>query len=255
MAGWGTGAWGTGLWGVGESGSLSIERAFAIGPTTVRVVLSRTALDSSALNPLTWRVVNAAGKSLVPIAVERGSSNVEYDIRLMHDLTAYPSQHTVSSETLEDSIGETLVAPKSATFAGLGVSAARSRTAQIDLDSAHVLSGRVPGTLSVDHGGDYRGQSGASLLRKLVIRRLMTMRGGFFHMPTYGQGLMVKETIVSTDLVKLRKEISLQLLEEPEIDSAEARLSLSSSGVLTIAVRARLVTGQEESVSLEVPNG
>ena len=85
------------------------------------------------------------------------------------------------------------------------------------------------------------------MVRRLP-RRLMTTPGGFFHLPNYGLGIRLKESLITTDLVKLRTEVQRQILLEPEFDSAQVAIALASNGVLTLTVKAILSTTQQQVV-------
>jgi len=92
--------------------------------------------------------------------------------------------------------------------------------------------------------GDYEEDSGISLIKKLIIRRLLTPKGGFFHLPDYGLGFAVKEPINPTRLVELKTDIERQCKLEPEIGSVSAVISVGSDGVTIVTIAGTTRSGQ-----------
>lgn len=115
----------------------------------------------------------------------------------------------------------------------------------------------VGGTLKITSGGDYASMSGAELVKKLVLRRLMSKPGDFFHLPNYGIGLREKEPTPNVDLKKLAKQIEEQVNLEPEVASSRASLAYSAgTGALVIQLKILLkATGDVIQTNLTIPSG
>lgn len=117
------------------------------------------------------------------------------------------------------------------------------------------------GTLSITAGGDYAFEEGTDLLKKLVLRRLITRPGEFRHIPAFGVGLAIKEPLpAGGDLLKLRTAIEGQVMKEPEVEDVKAELILDpNAGSLTLNLRVKVRgTGQSVSIGpvvLNNPNG
>lgn len=113
------------------------------------------------------------------------------------------------------------------------------------------------GTLVIEPGGDYASMTGAELIKKLILRRLTTKPGDFFHLPNYGIGLREKEPLPVADLRKLAKAIELQVAQEPEVAAVKATLTYSASAaVLNVRVQVQLKpSGQQVAVAVAVPTG
>jgi hypothetical protein len=105
----------------------------------------------------------------------------------------------------------------------------------------------VQDSLRIGSNGDYQDMSGADLLRKLVLRRLMTPRGGFFHLPQYGLGIIEKR--LWPDIAVLKGQVEREVRREPEVVDDAASIQLTTGGVLTVRVKAVLVSGTVISVS------
>lgn len=266
--------WGLGLWGLGPFGSLSsaisVASALASSTNTVRVTLTNLPqeIDATAngdvLNTATWLVTRLdTGQVFTVLQVRPFDEPYTFELDLLEPLGNYRITHRVQSSTLLSSAGILISAPKSADFAGVVVSVApplstpqRSYTS-VDLANPPAPQGldSLGGTLIIDANSDYRNEDGASLLRKLIIRRLVTVPGEFFHLPTYGVGITVKEPLRGGDIIKLQKLIEQQVLLEPDVESVQAQVSLSrSSGILTLKIKAlQRKNGEAVEIGLQVP--
>lgn len=269
MSGWGTSPWGLGPWGLGF-GPLTITNAYAAGDRFVRVTLSAAPLEKastivgSVLNPLTWNItVPSTGRVLTVLSVAKVSDYV-YDILTLQVFDDHYVQMAVGSDTLKDVAGNPV---GSITFGFLGVhleatSTPEKRTvgrgfAMRDLANPPTPNSPVGGTLEITSAGDYKDVSGPALLKKLILRRLVSKPGDFFHLPQYGIGLREKEPLPVNDLVKLKKQIELQIQLEPDVQNAVVGLSYDyASSSLLVQMQVRMTnTGQQIQFALPVPSG
>jgi hypothetical protein len=255
-SGWGLSPYGLFPYGFGPAGTLSITQAYATSERTVRVVLSIapravSPLDTGdALNPKTWQVTRSdSGAQLLVLAAAQISTTV-FDLYTLDKLGHALIQHAVSSTTLVDSSGGPITPPTSAAFAGCAfVPVTRAPTALLDLRNVSTSETSIGGVYEVGSDGDYTVHGGVEFLRKLIIRRLVTMPGEFFYLNSaYGIGFRVKEPLPGNDLIKLQVAIQQQLLREPEFLRVAVSLSLSGDNVLTIQVSAVLRRSNEEVV-------
>jgi len=122
-----------------------------------------------------------------------------------------------------------------------------------DLANCPAPSGSVVGgTLQIAAGGDYATDTGAALVKKLILRRLTTRPGEFFHLPDYGFGLKPKGLLKTSDRATLKKQIAQQILLEPEVESVDVAITTSpATGSVTITFRARLRLGT--TVGAQIP--
>ena len=121
---------------------------------------------------------------------------------------------------------------------------ARRRLAPRDLSNPPTPHSPA-GTLVLRAGGDYQTDTGPALLKKLILRRVTTPRGAFFHLPDYGLGLRVKEPLPTPELFKLKAELELQVKREPDVDAVAATVLYDRSGHLSVQLRVRTrKTGQ-----------
>lgn len=264
---WGTTAYGTTPWGLGSSALLQILHAHARSETTVRVTLSRAAAmagstrTGDALNPRTWTVTRSdTGFVYTVLSVrEVGASEpgTVFELLLLQKLGPWGVTHTLASQTLTDANGQAVSSPWTVSFDGAQAAvdtAQASRNAVVDFAKPQINDGENGAIFRVGTSGDYDVESGIPLLRKLFIRRLTTLPGGFFHLTAYGIGLRTKEPMTVPKLASLKNEIQRELAREPEVDSVVASVRLSSSGLLQVSYSARLVsTGTEVRDSFSTP--
>ena len=232
-----------------------IKFARTVSTREVEVEVSNLVQDNSpflvgdALNPSTWAVQRLDTLEFLHVVSVTQTGTYRYTLLCLEEFGTVEVTHRASSSTLLDVAGQLIVNPRQADFLGILDEDNRSIAAQLakrkkatqDLSNPQLPQeslGFFAGTLQVDANGDYRLESGASLLRKLIIRRLMTKPREFFHLPdTYGLGLRVKEPIPAADLSKLKTAIEKQCQQEREVVSASASVTLDAQGVLTVRVR------------------
>ena len=251
MSGWGTGPWGTGPWGAltPHGPPVSVTSVYAISTNEVQVTASGPLLQRSpvlpgdATNPSTWRVVRGDTNTIVPVvAITMTAPNIAV-LRTLFTLPVFGVTLTLYAPNLLDSFAVS-VSGLPATFPGVTEeaystpqqSAVTMTGAAVDLLNRQTPAsdGSLTGTLIVKDG-DYRNQFGTDLLRKLIIRRIITRPGDFFHLPTYGVGVRVKQPLPGGDMLKLKAAIIKQIQLEPNVDNVNVTLT-QTANLLTIAV-------------------
>lgn len=109
------------------------------------------------------------------------------------------------------------------------------------------------GAFLLDSKLDVAVHSGLEALKKRILRRLMTTPGGFFHLPTYGAGLIVKGPMNSQELSRVQRRVRQQVQAEAEILAVDVNVARLAEGVLLVTIKARTVLGLELDFGLEVP--
>jgi hypothetical protein len=222
--------------------------AVAVATNCVRVTVSALPKASSAtavgdaLNPATWSVFEVVSGTVHTVLSSSQFSPLEFDLQVLEPFAAYPTVHRTATSTLLSLAGGLVAAPKSADF--LGVVAHKANATPnplVDLKNRPTAtSGGTGGTLVVTDGGDYAAIENPELVRKLIYRRLGTPRGAFFHLPNYGLAATLKKNYTVSDLVAMRQDCITQAELEDEVDSADATVSLSQSGILDLQLAADL---------------
>lgn len=269
MSGWGSGAYGASLWGTGFSNSSDvIATLYPVAANVLRVelaVLAETDPEKvgSAMDPNVWIVTRLdTSKRLYVLTVAQVEASV-FDLYLNAPLGSFNTTHRLETSTLRDAAGAVLAATSAECpgalerdLATVDRRIARRRQALVDLRSAPVpMLDMVGGTLQIAATGDYERESGVSLVRKLILRRLMTTPGEFAHLPQYGLGFKVKEPLPIRNAATLQKKIHEQVMKEPEIESAKVSLTLyrqQNTVVVQIAARLRK-TGAQFSMDVPLP--
>jgi hypothetical protein len=271
MAGWGTGSWGTSPWGTGAGAStaLSVSYAFASAQNRVTVALTaepahvNAAAPGDALNPATWtltRLDTAASFTILSVAEVATTTN-GYELTTLEPLGDLSVTHRVTAVALVDVAGNAAVPPLSADFNGIlaqaGGDAPTPADDVVDLRYYHVSRNPIGGTLNIGSDGDYQVMGGVELVRKLIIRRLTTQPGEFFHIPDYGFPYSPKDVVRPVQLIKLKASLRETILLEPEVIDAGVALTLdAAAGVLTVDVRAQLqAAGETLEINTELPLG
>lgn len=250
---WGdSGAWGTGPWGTGV---FAVAAARAVAENVVRVLFSevpvRTGLLTAedGLRPQNY-AMTALGDSrpvrVVDVAVVE-ESELAVDVGLDRAMSASPCRYRVTALGVESEAGLPLdVAQSSWEFIGLLLKrvppdpeTAGGRTRDFAspqqlrdaLDPVPDIVAATLGAMPIDDTGDYAYDEGSANLRKRIFRRLVTLRGGFYHLPNYGLGLpaRLKKGVSGAQLRKLQDDAREQLSSEPDLGGATVSVTHSQT--------------------------
>lgn len=264
---YGLSAYGT---GIAPLVALSIVGAQCITTNTVKVTLTEVPQGISALltgdvyNPTTWRLTEVADPTspFTILVVNPTSDPKVYELVTLQPLDDWRTQLKVQSSTLKRIDGYPISPPTFATFLGLQAEQeatnlakqAARKLAPVDLRSPVNAPDGISGTLIIGSSGDYETSMGAAeLVKKLVTRRLYAVPGDFWHLPDFGIGLNVKQTVPPSQLVKLKARIREQVLLEPEVAGCSVQLVQYPNGVLQINLQVTL-TQTGETVPMSLPN-
>jgi len=268
LVGYGTSAYGLSPYG-GSASTLVVLSAWAISTHAVRVNLSSEPLHDDqfvlgdALNVLSWEVEVVGGAPRTVIGAVM-NDDVTVDLTLLEALGSHLVEHEVTAVGLLSFLGFQATAPLTATFLGVvptmdPIEAVFEGFRDRDIANPPFQLGRglgAAGAPVIGPDGDYDTEAGPLLLRKLLIRRLGTPRGAIRHLQNYGHGIGIKKPLPSKgDLTALRAEIEAQMLEEPDVASARAQLTMDRSGVLFLRLDARPRTGAAFTIRMAGANG
>lgn len=255
MEAWGSGKWaGAGRW-AGAGVPLSIVGAVAVGTTIVRVTFTAEPLNGlpanygDALNPWMWSVRRLDTYEQFSIGQIERRTATEFDIHVFEPFADFLTDHSVATVDLQALNGSIIVAPKRAVFRGvlaavLATPEAALATRRHGLrDIANPPSPSADGGLGgsrIIAGGDYVSDQGSALLFKMIMRRLSTILGGFFHLQDFGLPVREKEPVRAADLPLIQKQIEQQLLQEQDVTAVKAKLTLqAAAGILVIVVNVK----------------
>ena len=262
---WGTGWGGSSTAGAGPLAPFHVVSAQATSSQSFSVTFSKNpvvqtpigATDASNLANITLTRLDTG--AVIPLlaggAVPGDPLTVEY---LM--LAVFPSTlitYETASANLVSEFGEILADPKTAQFNGMPSSALPAVTLRplLDYFNPQAAAGLINGGLEVGSNADYALEGGVSLMRKLIIRRILTAQAEFYHLADqpYGLGVEPKQIYTAADLIQFRRQLEKEVVKEAEIDSVKVRLTLKTSHELDIQVSARLKTiDQQITISLPI---
>lgn len=238
----------------GGFGTLPPTYAMAVGTNTVRVFLPFQPLYASesvpgdAKNLNTWTVENVpTGFDFTVTRVDQVTP-VALDIHVLEAFSSRFVLHEVFATGLLLSAGGTFVPQPDLFFPGVLPAVAPTPFAPSLSDIANPQTPTdvgIAGTWVQASGGDYVNVSGEALVRKLIMRRISTPYGSFYHLPTYGCAVDPKQVLRTQDLRQVKRSMEQQILEEPEVEAIQVGIELTATNILNIVFAARLrQTGQ-----------
>lgn len=250
---WGS-SWGSHWAGGASPGyAFAIAQVRAVGARAVRVTFTRDPLFESpigrwdAANLQRWELVRQDTGRAVPLLGVRPSSDanpLSVELVLSEPFATSPLiVYELTVNEVKSASGQMITEPLTVDFFGMpGIREVVERPRPLlDLFNPQVERDALRGALQVGSDGDYVLESGPGLIRKLVVRRLLTALDEFYHLAGqgYGAGLAPKNLLRPADLVTLRTQLENEIAKEPEVQTSSVSLSLHSSGKLDI--RASLV--------------
>jgi hypothetical protein len=93
------------------------------------------------------------------------------------------------------------------------------------------------GTFQIDDKGDFINDSGRTSLKKRIMRRISTKKGGFFHLADYGLKIGEGELITPTKLRKLQVDAENQIKREPEVIALRVVVEQIFPGIVKMLVK------------------
>lgn len=246
-------SYGLGTWGLdyfGTDPSLYLQNAVAVTTHSVLVTTSTPVRATSplspgdALNPRSWTVTRVTGGLNYTVVGVLPVTERRFQLFLRTALASSNYLHRVTSTVLQSSTGLLISAPYYAEFRGVApAEAIVDRYRPFDLASTEI----VGGSLKTNEAGGYVRVYGDDLIRKMVIRRLVTMPGAYFHIAPsdFGQDLKIKEPLRVSSLSTMKVQIEEEIRKEPGVIGAVANLSLTG-GILTIKARIQTDSGETE---------
>jgi hypothetical protein len=291
---WGSGSWGSGSWGGGPGGgAISFLAAVPIRENVVRVEFDNkvnlTGLleDADASRPDKWAVTAdssttglsgdpARAVSVVRVefsSTDEGVAPTDFgrfvDLVLDRPLTPFPAEYDVTWDGIFSadlggfSSGETRIF---STYRVLDPPQVQFASPRRDFANPQTLSNAkdpLPdpgnalglGVFRVDDGGDYAFDEGVQSLKKRVIRRLVTRKGAFAHLPNYGVGIPdeAKRLGIAAVITRLAADAQLQIAKEPDVSQARVTpfVDQNNPGLVFFRVAVRPRVGN--AIQFDVP--
>ena len=110
------------------------------------------------------------------------------------------------------------------------------------------------GTFVADVTGDYAFDEGRASLKKRILRRLVTARGGFAHLPDYGVGIpsRVKKLASLLNIQDIAKDTEVQIAQEPEVAKVRvtAFTDVNRPGIVWFRIVVRTHDGRADGMNV-----
>lgn len=273
---WGVGEWGVSPWG-GSASGFDLVAAWATSALTVRVRFSRRVATGSTIDgepagvwrPETYSLA-VSSTSLVtpaePVPSVMGAALVlptEVDLRLDRPLgpTSVLYLLTVNPDVVRSEAGARL-AIHTSVFAGVTTRDTSPVAARTDADPQLVdigysfTPGANPVGLLIGQDGDLALAESADTIRKRVVRRLVTVKGGFAWLRDYGLAPKTSGLARRSALYDLRLDAQAQLEQEPFVSSASVQLRhLVGQGVFFVDTQVTLTQGGQVALAVPITAG
>lgn len=111
------------------------------------------------------------------------------------------------------------------------------------------------GTMVYDETGDYGFDEGITAYKKRILRRLITRKDGFVHLPGYGVGVLQygKKLALASTRMQLVADAEVQIRREPETAAVKVNLvPTTTPGYHRLEIRARMKSGAAVPLSFPV---
>lgn len=290
---WGEGSWGAGSWGGGPGAGIQFVDVVSIRENAIRLEFDQAvnltgllSADDASRTDL-WNVVASTlskgydGQPARPVRIVRvelagaddGVADVDVgrfvNLILDRPMTPYPAVYSVTwtdisaKDLASTSSGESDVyavyrlleqpqiqVPKpSRDFANPQTSSA----AVSSLPRPHVPF--ALGSFGVDDTGDYALDEGNVNLKKRIVRRLMTRKGAFAHLPNYGVGVPdnAKKLGQAVTISVLKAEAEAQIASEPDVLQSRVVVVINSDTPNLVRFRVAVKPKVGKPVAFEVP--
>jgi hypothetical protein len=253
------GSSGGSLWGGGSSASAvfsfakvaaannrAIDVTFTLAPRVVTPIGA-----SDALNLANWSVVDVMTGVASTVLAIASVGPLTVRLTLMAPMNRAHDYVVTASPALVSAVGYAITTPRTGTIVGMAQRRAQQSRTLVDVRNPQTDAPNG-GALVITSAGDYATEDGLAMLKKLVYRRLTTAVGAFYHLPGYGFGIDLSIPYPSSKLYTLKSAIEQEVRQEPEINRADATLTISPDGVLTVSIAATLVRNNQ-AVALQYP--
>lgn len=290
---WGEGSWGFGSWGGAIGEGFTFVDAIAIRENVIRLEFDRKVSFTNLLGTddasrvELWSITPVAGTvglsgdptrlvRVVQVTLSGEDDGVAIADRgrflnlvLDRPMTPYPGEYVVSwfdvfSSDLGSSSSGTAnisslyrlleppqleVARPSKDFANPQTIGAAT-TSLPQPNAAFTL-----GTFGVDDTGDYALDEGVVNLKKRIIRRLVTRKGAFAHLPNYGVGIPEQAKKLGQAIVisKLKAEAEVQIAQEPDVLQSRVIVVINSETPNLVRFRVAVKSKAGKPIAFEVP--
>jgi hypothetical protein len=246
--------------------------ATPLDSNTIRVFFSSEPRNSSPLGEndvqlrTNWSISILSGGGTIPVVekVENVIFNPQVgepdawsvDLRLDRRILVKTEYLTVGNSAIESALGQSLPSAPYDRGDHPGITTPRTRKKLKQVAVATGVDFRYStfdAVYILDSRSDIDVHAGTEVVKKRIIRRIISSPGGFYHLPTYGVGLRAKGPFNSTRVGQIEAKIREQILEEDDVEEVEVRVTVPEPSTLLIRIRAKTSQSQRFELMIEAP--
>lgn len=179
------------------------------------------------------------------------------DIRLDRPILKDALYLIVASPLIEGAFGNAIDAPPNDRGSAPGDMPIQSRIParpMVTTEGVDIAFDPFQGVFLLDTRGDYTTQDEDAALKKRILRRLSSRKGGFFHLADYGLGIKLKHLLKTTQRAKLRNEIIRQIKQEEDVESVSVEVTIvPARGILEVGIKVRSRRQTNIAITLRIP--
>lgn len=256
------------------SATLSVLQARAVDDRTLRVWLSTEprhyspSASDDALNRFNWSIGAQAGSVSAPVvekplrvfadAISGYAGAWAVDLAVDRALYAHGTYRVTAGASLRSADGTTVMAltPNNRSDGpGLAPRRPERPTRVLAREPLDIENDITTGRWKVTDQGGLSFHGGVAALRKRVLRRVVTSKGGFFHLPTFGAGIQGKLTIRPGTLATAQHQILRSAREEPDVALAEVAIARLATGAYKFSIKLKTRQGDSADLTGALPTG
>ena len=250
---------------MGGGGGLHLVRAIAVAGQLVRAVFNKapktksSAANNDGLNGANYDVAITTGTGTKPLCVSTASviqfpafgllnaGEVGIDVQTDRPLVVGLSYVLTVTPRMIAFDGDTMGFPYIQPFVG-ATRPARARQNRIKQGIIDFASGNNGLTAT---NGDIDTVTGIPSTKMRCLRRTLTMRNAFAHLPGYGSSFQPKAPLSQNRIGAIQTDLRQQLRQEPDVQDASVQVTLDARGLALIDERVQTKKNQSFSFSIK----
>lgn len=247
----------------GGGGGLHLVRAIAVGGQVVRAVFNKapktksSAVNNDGLNGANYDLAITTGTGTKPLCIStaaviqfpafgvQNSGEVGIDVQTDRPMVVGLAYSLTVTPRLIAFDGDTMGSPYSQPFVGAARPTRnrqnRSKQGIIDFSSGD-------NGLTVTNG-DIDTVTGIPSTKMRCLRRTLTMKNSFAHLPGYGSSFQPKAPMTTNRIGALQADLRQQLKQEPDVQDAAIQVTVDARGLAIIDERVQTKTNQSFLIS------
>jgi hypothetical protein len=243
---------------MGGGGGLHLVRAIAVAGQVVRAVFNKaprtksSAANNDGLNGANYDVAITTGTGTKPLCVATAAviqfpafgllnaGEVGIDVQTDRPLVVGLSYSLTVTPRLVAGDGDSIGFPYSQPFVG-ATRPTRNRQTRAKQGIIDFASGDNGLTAT---NGDIDNVTGIPSTKMRCLRRTLTAKNAFAHLPGYGSVFQPKAPMVTNRIGALQADLRQQLKQEPDVQDAAIQVTVDARGLAIVDERVQTKTNQ-----------